>query len=166
MAGGASGPASTACSTARTSTATATRSPPSDWGRDGRGDFAGCAFGDPDHSWDGGRVHIVDHDAGGEPGEPDGWLKPGSHNDEFALSFYQPHDIPVTAALARRFTTFDRYFASQLAVTMPNREYMHAAQSGGLRDNASPQQHLQEHPDWVDGLLVPDDLGSRSSRRA
>ena len=61
----------------------------------------------------------------------------------------------MTAALARRFTTFDRYFASQLSMTMPNREYMHAAQSGGLRDNAVPHQHLQEHPDWVKGFSFP-----------
>src|SRR5262249_20656099 len=37
-----------------------------------------------------------------------------------------------------RFTTFDRYHASLLGPTFPNREYLHSAQSGGTKTNALP----------------------------
>ena len=111
-----------------------------DWGGGGRQDWCGCDFNDPGHGWNSGRTQLPDTDAGGLPGEPDGWLKDGSGNDEFAVSFYRPEDIPVTAEAARTFTTFDNYFCSVLTSTYPNREYMHSAQSGGINNNAFPPQ--------------------------
>ena len=92
---------------------------------------------------------------GGKPGEPDGFLKEGSGNDEFALAYYQPDDIPVTAALTRQFTTFDRYFCSWLGSTYPNREYMHSAQSGGITNNDFPPQRAQTNPEWAAGFDWP-----------
>jgi phospholipase C len=118
------------------------------WGASGRGDYRGCGFQDPGHGWDAGRVQAMDNDG---DGEPDGWLREGSGNDAYALSYYGPNDVPVTAAMTRRFTTFDRYFASVLTSTYPNREYLHSCQ--GIRNNDFPPE--TGNPDWTLGFDWP-----------
>lgn len=128
--------------------------PTSHWGGAG-GDYKGCGYLDPGHGHSHGVVQAKDHDAGGLPGEPDGFLKKGSGNDRYALSYYQATDIPVTAALTRQFTTFDRYFCSWLGSTYPNREYMHSAQSGGVTDNSFPPELIGDHPEWAAGFDWP-----------
>jgi phospholipase C len=90
-------------------------------------DFQGCAHPDPDHSWRGGRQQL-------DGGRMDGFLRSGE-NDSFALGYYAEPDLPFLPAAARAFTTFDRFFCSLLASTFPNREYMHAAQSYGNKEN-------------------------------
>ena len=125
------------------------------WGTAGRADFSGCEYNDPGHGHSAGVVQATSTDAGGKRGEPDGFLKEGSGNDEFALSYYQPDDIPVTAALTRQFTTFDRYFCAWLGSTYPNREYMHSAQSGGVSNNDFPPQRADENPAWLTGFDWP-----------
>jgi phospholipase C len=75
---------------------------------------------------------------GGDARDASGFIKDGSGNDDFALGYYQPADIPVWAALAENATTFDNYYCSLLASTYPNREYQHAATSGGRTDNSFP----------------------------
>ena len=129
--------------------------PTDDWGAGGREDFKGCGYLDPGHGHSHGVVQARDTDSGGEPGEPDGFLKEGSRNDEFALSYYQHTDIPVTAALTRQFTTFDRYFCSWLGSTYPNREYLHSGQSGGITNNDFPPQRASQNPMWMTGFDWP-----------
>src|SRR3954447_14372649 len=94
-------------------------------------DWQGCGHPDPDHSWDGGRGQL-------NGGACDGFLKTG--NDEFAISYYQEKDLGFIPAAAKAFTTFDHFHCSLMGSTLPNREYMHAAQSYGLRDNDLPPQ--------------------------
>src|SRR4051794_6623800 len=94
------------------------------------GDFQGCAFADPDHSWEGGREQL-------DGGKMDGFLRSGD-NDAFSIGYYTEPDLPFIPSVARTFTTYDRFFCSLLASTYPNREYMHAAQSYGLKDNTLP----------------------------
>ncbi|HEY3723943.1 MAG TPA: alkaline phosphatase family protein [Acidimicrobiia bacterium] len=89
--------------------------------------FQGCGHVDPGHGWDEGRAQ-----------RDGGFLSPGSDNDVFATGYYVGDDLPFTSQLARRFTTFDRYHASVLGPTYPNREYLHSAQSGGNKTNAFP----------------------------
>ena len=89
--------------------------------------FRGCPFGDPGHSWTAGRAQR-DH----------GFLATGTGNDELALGYYLPEDLPFYAALAKRFTIFDHYHASLLGPTYPNRHYMHGATSQGIKNNAFP----------------------------
>jgi phospholipase C len=89
--------------------------------------YEGCTHPDPGHGWDEGRAQ-----------RDGGFLAPGSDNDDFATGYYVGEDLPFTSQLARRFTTFDRYHASLLGPTFPNREYMHSAQSGGNKDNSFP----------------------------
>ena len=62
----------------------------------------------------------------------------GSGNDAFALGYYDGDDLPFTEQLARRFTVFDHWHASLLGPTFPNRQYLHAAQSGGHKDDSRP----------------------------
>jgi phospholipase C len=92
-------------------------------------DFQGCAHLDPDHSWEGGRAQL-------DGGRMDGFLR--ARSDPFALGYYDEADLPFLPSLARAFTAYDRFFCSLLGPTYPNREYMHAAQSYGMRSNALP----------------------------
>jgi phospholipase C len=92
-------------------------------------DTQGCGFLDPDHSWNGGRTQLAGGDA-------DGFLKAAS--DTFAIGYYAGEDLAFTPHVARAYTAFDRFFCSLLASTYPNREYMHAGQSYGRKDNSLP----------------------------
>jgi phospholipase C len=92
-------------------------------------DFQGCAFEDPNHSWEGGRTQY-------NGGKLDGFYKA---SDFYALGYYERADLPFIPALADNFTLYDRYFCSLLGPTWPNREYMHSAQSGGNMTNAGVQ---------------------------
>ncbi len=91
------------------------------------GDYRGCGHPDPDHGWNGGRRELVH-----------GFLSGG--NDEFAIGYYDEGDLDFYTALAREFTVCDNYFCALMGPTFPNREYMHSAQSGGLKTNALPTE--------------------------
>ena len=93
--------------------------------------YRGCGFGDPSHGWIAGRAQ---RDAG--------FISADSGNDEFALGYMEAEDLPFHARMARRFTTFDRYHASVLGPTQPNRRYLHSAQSGGYKNNYLPIAEL------------------------
>jgi phospholipase C len=93
-------------------------------------DWQGCAHPDPDHSWEGGRTQL-------NGGRCDGFLRSGD-NDVFAVSYYQEGDLGFIQDAAKTFTTFDRFHCSLMGSTLPNREYMHAATSYGMRDNSFP----------------------------
>jgi phospholipase C len=92
-------------------------------------DFQGCAFLDPDHSWEGGRTQL-------DNGRMDGFLR--AQSDIYSIGYYTQNDLGFTPHVARAFTTFDRFFCSLLASTYPNREYMHSGQSYGMIDNSFP----------------------------
>ena len=85
-------------------------------------DFQGCGYADPDHSWEGGVKQL-------DGGRCDGFLKTAAPGDTFPIGYYTAADLPVLAALATNYTTFDNYFCSILAETYPNRFYQHAAQT-------------------------------------
>jgi phospholipase C len=89
-------------------------------------DYTGCGHPDPDHSWEGGRAEY-------NGGAMNGFL--AGANDAYAIGYYVAEDRPFHAALAREFTTFDRFFASILAGTYANRVFQHAAQTDRL-DNS------------------------------
>ena len=89
--------------------------------------FRGCDHYDPGHGWRSGRAQ---RDAG--------FLADGSGNDTYALGYYVADDLPFTSQLAREFMVSDRWFASLLSSTYPNRNYFHAAQSGNAKTNAFP----------------------------
>jgi phospholipase C len=78
-------------------------------------DFQGCAYNDPDHSYEGGRVEWNN-------GACDGWLRAG-RNDLYSIGYYRRADLPFSGRVAPAFTTCDRFFASLLGPTFPNRIY-------------------------------------------
>ncbi len=89
--------------------------------------WRGCDHPDPGHHWEQGRAE-----------RDGGFLATGSGNDEFALSYFEGADLPVYDLLARRFTVCDRWHASLLGPTFPNRQYLLSAQSGGQKTNYVP----------------------------
>jgi phospholipase C len=89
-------------------------------------DFMGCSHPDPDHSWEGGRVEY-------NQGAMDGFLRAGM-NDDYAIGYYEENDRPFFNALARAYTTCDRFFAAIMAETYPNRIFQHAAQTDRLHN--------------------------------
>ncbi|HEY7438348.1 MAG TPA: alkaline phosphatase family protein [Acidimicrobiia bacterium] len=89
--------------------------------------YQGCGHNDPGHGWDQGRAE-----------RDGGFLAPASGNDDYALGYYLGNDLPFTSQLARHSTIFDDYHAALLGPTWPNREYLHSAQSGGLKSNILP----------------------------
>src|SRR4051794_9917112 len=93
-------------------------------------DWQGCGFNDPDHSWEGGRTQL-------NGGRCDGFLRSGG-NDELSISYYREKDLGFLPAAAKEFTTFDHFHCSLMGPTLPNREYMHAAQSYGMITNDFP----------------------------
>jgi len=94
------------------------------------GDYTGCPHPDPDHSYEGGRVEY-------DGGEMDGFLRAGN-NDVYSIGYYREQDISFLANLARSYTTCDHYFVSILGPTVPNRLFLHTAQTDRLDDSIGP----------------------------
>jgi phospholipase C len=92
-------------------------------------DFQGCGHPDPDHSYDGARVEY-------DGGLCDGWLRAGS-NDVYSIGYYTQEDLPFLGQAAPDWTVCDRYFASILGPTYPNRIYQHSAVTDRLDDTIS-----------------------------
>jgi phospholipase C len=93
-------------------------------------DYQGCAFNDPDHSYDGGRIEY-------DNGACDGWLR-ADGNDLYAIGYYTQADLAFLGAAAPAWTTCDRYFSAIMAGTYPNRIYQHAAQTDRLENSLLP----------------------------
>jgi len=86
--------------------------------------YRGCDLGDPNHTYDGGRQEYNN-------GLMNGFLT-ADGNTKYAIGYYLEEDLPFQSALARHFTTCDRYFASILGPTIPNRLFLHSAQTSTL----------------------------------
>src|SRR3954467_2833418 len=92
-------------------------------------DFQGCAFSDPDHSYNGARVEWNN-------GACDGWLRAGA-NDLYSIGYYRQQDLPFLGKLAPVFTTWVFVFASILGPTFPNRFYSLSGVTDRISNNAS-----------------------------
>ena len=79
-------------------------------------DFQGCAYDDPDHSWQGIAVQYAD-------GRCDGFLQTAKVGDRFPIGYYTQADLPILSVLASNYTTFDNYFCSMMGPTWENRLY-------------------------------------------
>jgi phospholipase C len=75
--------------------------------------FDSCAFADPDHSVEGGRLNYNN-------GAIDGFLRPPS-NDLYAIGYYIGSDLPFLGKAAPEWLVLDRYFCPILGPTYPNR---------------------------------------------
>ena len=119
-----------------------------DWGSQGRNDYDGRGFNDPDHGWNNGRLVR-------NGGKVDGWLHPKTGNDELTLSTYAAHDLPTWAQLARGWQSYDRWHCSLLGPTQPNRYYLYSGTSQGIKNNDLPPELAGEHPEWAAGWDWP-----------
>lgn len=94
-------------------------------------DFQGCSFGDPDHSYPGGRAEY-------DNGRADGWL---FVNDVFSIGYYTQADLAFWGRAVPLWTTLDNYHPAILSETIPNRLYLHAGQTDRI-DNSFGISHL------------------------
>lgn len=87
---------------------------------------------DPPHGWDASHSQW-------NAGKNDGFVKAhagaGSEQGE-VMGFHDRSGIPFYYALADRYTVCDRWFASVMGPTFPNRFYLHAGTSFGLKKNS------------------------------
>ena len=84
-------------------------------------DYQGCGHPDPGHSQADGLAEY-------NGGACDGWLLAGN-NDEYSIGYYTEKDLGFFGTAAPAWTTCDRYFASLMSETYPNRIHQHAAQT-------------------------------------
>jgi phospholipase C len=84
----------------------------------------------PTHKW--GPSH-----AAFDSGRNDGFLQvnPGAADRVQVMGYHDREHLPVQYALADQYTVCDRWFASVMGPTWPNRFHLHAGTSAGRRDN-------------------------------
>ncbi|MEJ7584699.1 MAG: alkaline phosphatase family protein [Acidimicrobiales bacterium] len=92
-------------------------------------EWTGCGFNDPDHSYSGGRVQLAQ-------GRVDGFRL--GRNDDYALGYFKGKDLATTSQLVSNFTICDRWFASFLGPTFPNRLYTHSAATDRISNTFDP----------------------------
>src|SRR4029079_12084239 len=81
----------------------------------------GVQYHDPNHSQVGGVAEL-------NGGACDGWLG-APNNDIYSIGYYRDGDLDFYRGAAPYWTVCDRFFASFLGPTYPNRFYMHTAQT-------------------------------------
>jgi phospholipase C len=99
--------------------------------------YRGCGHPDPGHGPVQGRAQ-----------RDRGFIGRDSGNDAFALGYYEAADLPLYNKLVRNFTTFDRYHASILSSTYPNRLYLQSAQCGPTMDPPLTEAFAEYGFDW------------------
>lgn len=93
-------------------------------------DYQGCGHPMPDHSTTAGLAAL-------NGGACDGWLRAGT-NDRYAIGYYRQDDLAFLGQAAPAWTTCDHYFAAIMSETIPNRLYLHAAQTDRVEDSLRP----------------------------
>ena len=89
---------------------------------------------DPPHGWDASRLQF-------NAGLNDGFMKqyqdahPTVDVAPHVMGYFGREELPVTWALADAYTSCDRWFASVMGPTWPNRYYLHSGQSNGKMEN-------------------------------
>jgi len=105
-------------------------------------DWQGCALQDPDHSYDGGRAQLNGGSCDGFRGGYTDTTGTAQRFDDLPLGYYTSEDLPTSKALVEGFTVCDRWFASLLGPTYPNRIYTHAAATDRIVNSTSPNVAL------------------------
>ncbi len=110
------------------------------YGGDAAYGFQGCGREDPNHNYEGGRIHYNN-------GAMDGFLRTvGDANvatDHFPVGYYNADDLLFYKGVAENFTVCDRYFHGILSSTFPNRIYMMA---GTTDRNNNTLPYAQQPP--------------------
>ncbi len=107
---------------------------------------------DTRHDWNSAHAQYDD-------GKMDGFVSTSDPRGERALGYYDSSDLNYYYALANTFAVGDRYFASILGPTWPNRMFYHSASTfGHIGNNAPPlgvdppslfHQLQQKGVEWV-----------------
>jgi phospholipase C len=98
---------------------------------------------DLDHTWE--TAH-----AAYDNGKMDGFV--WAEGTRYTMGYYDGRDIPNYWKYARHFTLCDRFFSSIDSGSLPNHVYTVAAQSGGLINNVSSVQQLEDVLDVPEGF--------------
>jgi len=91
--------------------------------------FTGEAYHDPNHSHVGGLAQY-------NGGACDGWLV-APDNDIYSIGYYGKDDLDFYRGAAAYWTVCDRFFASTLGPTYPNRFYTHSAQTDRITNTTA-----------------------------
>lgn len=86
-----------------------------------------CVQADPPHGWS--AMH-----AGYNNGAMDGFVKAAGSDGAYVMGYYDQADLPFYYWLANTFAISDRYFCSVLGPTWPNRDFLYAGTSGGVKE--------------------------------
>lgn len=90
---------------------------------------------DPGHQWDAMHAQV-------DGGKMDGFVTSAANSTGtdgvFAMGYYDESDFPFYYFLAKTFALGDRHFPSVLSGTWPNRDYLYAGTSDGVRETADP----------------------------
>jgi phospholipase C len=93
-----------------------------------------CIAHDPSHQWSNMHAQV-------DNGAMDGFVKNAasttSTDGEFAMSYYQPGDIPFYYWLASTYPVNDRHFASARSGTFPDRNFLLLATPDGVQSTGS-----------------------------
>ena len=92
---------------------------------------------DPPHSWSGSHNQF---NGGANDGFVREYAAGGADAPGEVMGYMTREELPVTYALADHYAVCDRYFASVMGPTWPNRFYGHAGTSEGLTGNSLPEQ--------------------------
>ena len=92
---------------------------------------------DTRHDWNSAHKQFND-------GKMDGFVATSNPKGKRALGYYDANDLGYYYALANTFGIGDRYFASMLGPTWPNRMFFHSASSFGHIGNTAPRAIPEE----------------------
>lgn len=93
-----------------------------------------CIGDNPDHQWDATHADV-------DGGAMDGFVRVAAASTDtrghFAISRYEPDQLPFEYWLAGTFAVADRHFASACSGTDPNRDFLLFGTNAGIRETSS-----------------------------
>ncbi|HEY4106007.1 MAG TPA: alkaline phosphatase family protein, partial [Polyangiaceae bacterium] len=89
------------------------------------------------HDWNSAHVQYDD-------GKMDGFVETSNPHGERAVGYYEASELPYYYQLASTFALGDRYFASILGPTWPNRMFFNSGSSFGHIGNTAPPGEAEE----------------------
>ena len=104
---------------------------------------------DPPHGWDSSREQW---NMGANDGFVRAHMNDGATIGEVVMGYHTRQQLPTYYTLASNFVLCDRWFASVMGPTWPNRYHMHLGHSGGLMSNPDIGDGLTGYPSIFDRL--------------
>jgi phospholipase C len=89
---------------------------------------------DPPHGWTASHAQFAN---GANSGFVTEYQADGAQEYTEVMGYYERAQLPVYYGIADQYVLCDRWFASVMGPTWPNRFYLHCADSGGMQSNDS-----------------------------